>query len=106
MVKLVVINAENKLHNNIIYPTVNPVAQLQQSQSVRYSKKVDDELTSLERKGITEKLNGPTPRVSPLVLTPKRNGNVQICVDMRMANQAIKTVNDTTSSIFVQGIIS
>ena len=34
-------------------------------------------------------MDGPTPLVSPLVVTPKKNGGVHICVDMRMANQAI-----------------
>ncbi len=71
-------------------------------------KKVDEELTSLEWKGITEKLDGPTPWVSPLVSTPKQNGNVRICVDMRMANQTINRERHhvQAQSLFEQGIIS
>lgn len=52
-------------------------------------KKVQKELVSLDKKGIIERANGPTPWVSPLVVTPKKDGNVHICVDMRMANKAI-----------------
>ena len=32
---------------------------------------------------------GPTPWISPLVIIPKKNENVRICVDMRMANKVI-----------------
>ena len=50
---------------------------------------MEDEIQSLAEKGIIEKVDGPTPWVSPLVVTPKKNGDVRICVDMRMANRAI-----------------
>ena len=32
----------------------------------------------------------PTPWISPIVCTPKKDGGTRICVDMRAANQAIK----------------
>jgi len=44
----------------------------------------------LEQEGIIEKVEGPTPWVSPLVVIPKKNGDVRLCVDMRMPNQAIQ----------------
>ena len=37
-----------------------------------------------------EKTDGPTPWVSPIVVVPKKSGEVRICVDMREANAAIK----------------
>lgn len=43
----------------------------------------------MEQKGIIECMYGPTPWVSPLVITLKQNGEVEVCIDMRMANQAI-----------------
>ena len=50
---------------------------------------VVEELRGMEHKGIIEHVYGPTPWVSPLVITPKKNGEVRVCVDMRMANGAI-----------------
>ena len=51
---------------------------------------MEEDLTNLETKGIIERVEGPTPWVSLLVVTPKRNGEVRLCIDMRMANQAIR----------------
>ena len=63
-------------------------------------------MSSLEQQGIIEKVDGPTPWVSPLVVTPKKDGNVRICVDLRMANRAIKrerhpmpTMDDLTHTL-------
>ena len=39
-----------------------------------------------EVEGIIEKVEGPTPWVSPLSPIPKKTGGVRLCVDMRMAN--------------------
>lgn len=38
---------------------------------------------------IIEKAEGPTPWVSQIVVAPKPNGDIRLCVDMRQANQAI-----------------
>ena len=79
-------DVEVKLH---IDHTVTPVAQQPRRIPFHVRKKVEAELINLERKGIIERVDGPTPWVSPLVVTPKKNGDVRICVDMRRANQAI-----------------
>ena len=47
------------------------------------------ELINLEEQGIIEKVEEPTPWVSPLVIIPKKNGEVCLCIDMRRANKAI-----------------
>ena len=62
-------------------------------------KKVARELDQLEQQGIIEKVDGPTPWVSPLVITPKKSGDVRICVDMRMANRAINRERHPTLTI-------
>ena len=40
-------------------------------------------------KDIIEKVDGPSPWVCPVVVTPKPNGDICLCVDMRRANEAI-----------------
>lgn len=52
-------------------------------------------LLSLERKCIIERVHRGTPWVSPLVIIPKKNGEIRTCVDMRMANQAIERERHT-----------
>ncbi|CAM1154209.1 Uncharacterised protein r2_g4246 [Pycnogonum litorale] len=38
---------------------------------------------------IIEKVNGPSIWVSPVVVIPKVNGDIRLCVDMRRANVAV-----------------
>ena len=76
-----------KLH---IDPAVPPVAQKARRIPFHLRKKVEKELTNLQQQNIIERVEGPTPWVSPLVVIPKKNGDVRICVDMRMANKAIR----------------
>ena len=80
-------NYEVKLH---IDESVPPVAQSARRIPFHLRKKVSAELKKLEQQGIIEKVEGPTPWVSPLVVIPKKNGDVRLCVDMRMPNQAIQ----------------
>ena len=50
---------------------------------------VERKLDELLESGIIEEVpEGPTGWVSPLVVVPKPDGDVRICVDMRRANQA------------------
>ena len=49
-----------------------------------------DKLDELLETGIIEEVpEGPTGWVSPLVVIPKEDANVRVCVDMRRANRAI-----------------
>ena len=53
--------------------------------------KVDKKLNELLQEDIIEKVpSGPTEWTSPLVVVPKPDDDICICVDMRTANQAIK----------------
>ena len=78
---------EVKLH---IDKEVPPVAQQARRIPFHLRKQVEQELQHLETQGIIEDVEGPTPWVSPLVIIPKKNGEVRLCIDMRMANRAIK----------------
>ena len=78
---------ELKLH---IDKPVPPVAQSARRITFHLRKKVSVELKKLEQQGIIEMVEGPTPWVSPLVVIPKKNGDIRLCVDMRMPNQAIQ----------------
>ena len=68
-----------KLH---IDPTVSPVAQKVRRIPFHLRKKVEQELSNLQQQNIIERVEGPTPWISLLVVIPKRNGDVRICIDM------------------------
>ena len=76
-----------KLHINT---SIQPVAQQPRwASSLSCQTESERGIKNLVSKGIIEKVDGPTPRVSPLVVIPKTNSNVRICVDMRLVNKAI-----------------
>ena len=52
-------------------------------------RQVEIKLDELQRLDIIERVSGPTPWVSPLVVVPKPSGEVRICVDMRRVNTAV-----------------
>ena len=89
-------DAALKLH---IDEAVTPVAQAARRIPFHVRQKVSDELDNLERQGIIEKVEGATPWVSPLVIIPKKNGDVRLCVDMRMANKAIRRERHPTPTV-------
>ena len=87
---------EVKLH---IDPSVPPVAQPARRIPFHLRQKVSDALRKLEDQGIIEKVTGSTPFVSPLVVIPKKDGDIRLCVDMRMANKAIQRERHPTPTI-------
>ena len=48
-----------------------------------------EKLHELEQMDIIEKVKGPTPWVSPIVVVPKHSGEIRLCIDMRKANEAV-----------------
>ena len=60
---------------------------------------MEKELERLENLDIIEKVTGPTPWVSPIVVVPKSSGQVRLCVDMREANKAVKRENRLMATI-------
>ena len=100
-----------KVHVN---KEVNPVAQHPRRVPFSLREKVERKLHELEQMDIIEKVKGPTPWVSPIVVVPKENsGKIRLCIDIRRANEAvvrerhpISTVDEalqdmTQSSVFI-----
>ena len=87
-----------KLH---IDHTVRPVAQQHRRIPFHLRDKVEAEIKCLEEQDIVEEVEGPTPWVSPIVVAPKPKDPkaVRLCVDMRMANQAILQERHLTPTV-------
>ena len=80
------IHVEIKLH---IDSNVLPVAQPANWIPFHMRQKVSEALDRFEEQGIIEKVDGPTNSVSPPVVIQKKDGDMRLYVDMRMANKAI-----------------
>ena len=68
---------------------VQRVAQPLRRPSFSLREKIEKKLDELLQEDIIEKVEGPTPWENPVVVVPKPNGDVRLCVDMRCANKAI-----------------
>ena len=68
---------------------VQPVAQPIRRPAFSLKEEIEKKLDELLREDIIEQVEGPTPLVNPVVVVPKPNGDVRLCVDMRCANKAI-----------------
>jgi len=70
--------------------SIKPVAQPMRRTPFRLREKVDEKLDELLAYDIIEPVtNGPTRWVSPLVVAPKPDRDVRVCVNLRRANEAI-----------------
>ena len=72
-----------------IDPEVQPVAQPLRRVALNLQDKVEEKIQELLDCEIIEEVNGPTPWVNTVVIVPKPNGEVRLCIDMRYANKAI-----------------
>ncbi|CAC5374989.1 unnamed protein product [Mytilus coruscus] len=81
--------------------TVKSIVQPHRRIPFHVRKQVEAELERLERLDIIERVHGPTPWVSPIVVAPKPKspGEIRICVDMRLPNQAIQRERHITPTI-------
>ena len=70
-------------------PNIPPVAQPVRRTPFSLRDKVKEKIEELVAMDIIEPVEGPTPWVSPVVVVPKQNDEIRLCVDMRRANEAI-----------------
>ena len=68
---------------------VEPVAQKARRVPFGQREKLEKKIMEMEDLGVVEKVQGPTPWVSPVVIVPKPSGDIRLCVDMRQANSAV-----------------
>ena len=80
---------------------MQPVVQPHRRIPFHVRKQVEAELERLEKLDIIEKVEGPTPWVSPIVVAPQpRNpSQIRLCVDMRRPNEAVKREIHITPTI-------
>ena len=79
-------NFQLKLH---IDPSIPPVQQPIRRIPYHTKQKVSDKIQRLLSLDIIEKVEGPTTWLNPVVVAPKPNGKIRLCVDMRQANRAV-----------------
>ena len=87
--------------------SVKPVAQPHRQVPFHVRKQVEEKLKQLENDDIIERVEGPTPWVSPIVVPkPNKPNEIRICVDMPSLNKAIireryiiPTIDDVVSDL-------
>jgi hypothetical protein len=56
-------------------------------------KQTERELQKMERNGIISRVEDPTEWCTPMVVTPKSNRKVRVCVDLTKLNQFVQREN-------------
>ncbi|XP_055714231.1 uncharacterized protein K02A2.6-like [Phlebotomus papatasi] len=70
--------------------SVPPVSQHPRRPPIALQRKVEEKLNELLRLDIIEEAVGHSLWVSPVVVVPKGVDDIRLCIDMRLANKAIK----------------
>ena len=77
----------DKLKNYQCYlfvgPTVDPIQQKLRRQPYHLREKIRQKLQELEKENIMESIDTPQPWIRNIVVTPKSNGHIHICLDAR-----------------------
>ena len=73
-----------------IVSSIEPVCQTARRVPYHQCDKLSQKLKELEKLDIIEKTTSPTHWVSPVIVVPKSDGDIRLCVDMRRANLAVK----------------
>ena len=78
-----------KLHVN---KDVEPVAQPLRRTPYNLRAKVEAKIEELEKADIIERVEEAAKWVNPVVIVPKNDSEIRLCIDMRRANEAIERV--------------
>ena len=89
-------DAKIKLHIN---NKILPVVQAERRILFALRKKLQKEIEHLEQQDIEDITSEATPWLSQLVIVPKSDGRVRICIDMRNANTAIERTRFPTPTV-------
>ena len=68
----------------------SPVIHAPRKIPIAIRETVKEELNKMEENGIIARITEPTPWVSSMVVVPKKNNQVRVCIDPRDLNTAIK----------------
>ena len=74
-------------HQINLLPNTRPVQQRRYRMNPNYAAKVKEEIDKLLRVGFIRPVKGAT-WLSPIVVVPKKNGKIRVCVDYRKLNSA------------------
>ena len=77
-------------HKIYIDHTVKPVAQRLRRYPYQLRDKINKELDRLFELDFIEKVEGPAEWISNMVVAPKKDGSIRLCLDARAVNTAIK----------------
>ena len=78
---------------------VPPVVQKLRQVPYQLRGKLEKKLDELEELNIIEKVTTPSSWILPVVIVPKKNGDVRLCIDMRQANTAVKRIKHPIPTI-------
>lgn len=79
--------------------TVKPIACGHRRQPYHLRKKIESKIKSMEKQDLIEEVSGPTPWIVPMVVVPKSDDDIRICLDMRGPNTAIQRTRQNTPSL-------
>ena len=75
-------------------PDVTPFAiTVPRQVPIPLRKKTECELQRMERNGVISPVEDPTEWCAPMVVTPKSDGKVRICVDLTSLNEFVQREN-------------
>lgn len=72
---------------------VRPIQQRYRRVPVPLEEATNKKIQEMVDRDIIEKVDGPSAWISPMVVVPKPNNEIRICIDMREANKAIMRIN-------------
>lgn len=79
--------------------SITPVKQQYYRVPIAYEAKTREKLEWMLKADIIEQVHEPVDWISPMLVLPKEDGDIRICIDMRAANKAIKCIKHPLPNI-------